>query len=113
LDLSLLELGLSRWEGCTLGAEKIFCGESSTFLFAFQVLFLVLYGVLSAVRWFFVVCFNIVCGAILHGLWCGLMLVFLAIEYVEGLCGKRNFKRRRQLTPYTFFYHVAGRFGQL
>jgi hypothetical protein len=23
-----------------------------------------------------------------------------------GFCGERNFKRRRQLTPYTFFYHV-------
>jgi len=36
------------------------------------------------------------------------MLVCVTFEYVERLCGKRNFKRRRHYTPYTFFYHVAG-----
>jgi len=25
----------------------------------------------------------------------------------EGLCGKRNFKRRRRYVPYAFFCHVV------
>jgi hypothetical protein len=28
-------------------------------------------------------------------------------------CGKTNFARRRRLSPYTFFYYVAGCFEQL
>jgi len=32
------------------------------------------------------------------------MLPSVKFAHVEELCGKRNFKRRRQLTPYTFFY---------
>jgi len=30
-----------------------------------------------------------------------------------AVCGKRDFKRRRRYVPYTFFYRVAGNFGQL
>ena len=37
--------------------KKIFCGESVAFLFVFQVLLLVLYGVLGAVWWCFCVKF--------------------------------------------------------
>ena len=36
-------------EGCTLGAEKFFCGESGGFLSVSWGLFVVLYGVLGSV----------------------------------------------------------------
>jgi hypothetical protein len=54
-----------------LSAEKIFQRESAGFLFASWALLPVLYDGLGAVWLGFVVRFNIVCGAILHGLWCG------------------------------------------
>jgi len=43
---------------------------------------MILYGVLGAVYFHFVVRFNIVCGAILHGLWCASILICVACEYV-------------------------------
>jgi len=58
-----------------MSAEKIFCGESPAFLFVFWALFMVLIDGLSSVCWCFVVRFNILCGAILHGLWCGLPML--------------------------------------
>jgi len=33
-----------------------------------------------------------------------LMLVNVTFAHVDWFCGKRNFKRRRQLSSYTFFY---------
>ena len=41
--------------------------------------------------------FNIVCGAILHGLWC-------ALRMLAVLCGERNFKRRREHSLSAFFF---------
>jgi hypothetical protein len=54
-------------------AEKFFCGESSTFQFAFWALLPVLYGVSCSVYFRFVVRFCMVCGAFQHALWCGLL----------------------------------------
>jgi hypothetical protein len=53
-----------------MGEEKNFCSESSAFLRVFGALFIVLYGVFGSVWLGFVVRFNMVCGAVLHGLWC-------------------------------------------
>jgi len=41
------------------------------------------------------------------------MLACVVFRYVavSELCGKRNFKRRRRLIPYTFFYYVADAFS--
>jgi len=32
----------------------------------------------------------------------------LTCAVTTRLCGKRNFKRRREQSPYTFFYHCCG-----
>jgi hypothetical protein len=48
-------------------AEKFFCGESSTFQFAFWALLPVLYGVSCSVYFRFVVRFCMVCGACARG----------------------------------------------
>ena len=47
-----------------MSVEKIFCGESSAFLFVFCGLLLVLIGVSGFVGWCFEVRFNMVCGAV-------------------------------------------------
>jgi hypothetical protein len=49
----------------------------------FVGLFLVLDGFLGAVGWCFVVRFNILCGAIQHGLWCGSILVSVVFGNVD------------------------------
>jgi hypothetical protein len=56
----------------TLSAEKIFQRESWAFQLVLWALLMILYGVLASVCSCFVVRFNIVCGAVLHGLWCAL-----------------------------------------
>jgi hypothetical protein len=53
----------------------------------------------------FVVRFNIVCGAVLHGLWCASVLVSVMFRICRGACGKGNFKRRRRQSLKPFFYH--------
>jgi hypothetical protein len=42
------------------------------------------------------------------------MLACVTIAHVDlGLCGERDFARRRRLSPYTFFYYAVGYFEQL
>jgi len=36
------------------------------------------------------------------------LLLLSLYDSVYVGCGKRNFRRRRQHFPYTFFYHVVG-----
>jgi len=59
----------------SMGLEKFFCGESSTFQFAFLALFGFLDGVSGSVYFHFVVPFCMVCGAVQHGLWCALPML--------------------------------------
>jgi hypothetical protein len=53
--------------------EKIFQRRSSALQFVFLRLFGFLYAALGSVLRASVVRFNIVCGAVLHGLWCALI----------------------------------------
>ena len=55
--------------------KKIFQGESWAFQLVLWALLMILYGVLASVYSCFVVRFNIVCGAVLHGLWCALAML--------------------------------------
>jgi hypothetical protein len=61
LGLNSLDEGDGR---VSMSLEKIFCGESSTFLFGLWGLLLFLYGVSGAVDSCFVVRFNMACGAL-------------------------------------------------
>jgi hypothetical protein len=82
-------------DGCTLGAEKIFCGESAGFLVAFWGLLLVLYGALGVVWRGFVVRFNIVCGAVLHGLRCASVLVSVMFSICRGALRETKFQEKK------------------
>jgi len=75
-----------------MSAEKFFWGESSAFLFVFVGLFGFLYGVSGAVWWCFVVRICMVCGAVLHGLWCASMLSSVTFRNVVGAVGLREEK---------------------
>jgi hypothetical protein len=58
-----------------LGAKKIFQRRSGGILFVSRAPFLFLYVVSGSVRSCFVVRFYVVCGAVLHGLWCALAML--------------------------------------
>ena len=56
---------------------------------------LVLYGVSCSVYFRFVVRFNIVCGAVLHGLWCALMMISVTSAYVGWALREKKFQKKK------------------
>ena len=71
--------------------RKNFQRESWAFQLVLWALLMILYGVLASVYSCFVVRFNIVCGAVLHGLWCALAMLRVVLGcwgwwFATGFC---------------------------
>jgi hypothetical protein len=79
----------------TLSAGKFFCGESSTFQFAFSGLLRFLFAV-----WALFGCFlrDVLCCEKAPS-----MLPIVTFAHVAELCGKGDFKRRREQSLSAFF----------